>query len=138
MKTPALSEADAQRAAKRTLICVGWHDGRIIEAAEKRSKSGNDMIEIAVGVFDADGNERTIRDWLTNSKLGAARLRHCCDAVGALTRYEAGEITEADFAGNACQVRIGIEKGRGRYPDQNVVLDYRAAAAQVVNLRNAG
>src|SRR4051812_34574679 len=97
MKTTPRTEADAQKVARRSLLKAGWHDnGRITEAVEKPSKAGNDMIELIVVVPDADGNERTLRDWLNDSSLGALKLRHAAEAVGALSRYEAGEIDPAD------------------------------------------
>jgi hypothetical protein len=136
MKTTPHSEADAQNLSRQKLLPAGWHDGRILEACEKPSRQGRDMIELLVGVIDADGIERQLRDWLTDSTLGAAKLRHACEAVGALVRYEAGEIGQADFPGHACRVRISIEKKRG-YSDRNMIEDYAAAAARVVNLRGA-
>lgn len=138
MRLTPRSEADAAKAARRTLLKPGMHDARIVEAVEKPSKAGNDMIELAVIVLDADGNERTLRDWLTNSTLGALKLRHAAEAVGALARYDAGEIGQADFPGHDVRVKISIEKRRG-YPDANRIDDYAAAAAsRVVPLREAG
>jgi len=135
MKTTPRSEADAQKVSRRALLLAGWHDARIAEATEKPSKRGNDMIELGVIVLDADGNERTLRDWLTDSSLGALKLRHAAEAVGALARYEAGEIGQADFPGHDVRVLVAIEKRRG-YPDANKIDDYAAASAgRVVNLR---
>jgi hypothetical protein len=115
----------------------GWHEGRIAEAIEKPSKrSGKDMIELTIIVTDADGNERTFLDWLTDSPLGAIKLRHACEAVGALSRFEAGEIGQADFPGHDVRVKLGVEKKRG-YPDRNVIEDYAASAAAVIALRSA-
>jgi hypothetical protein len=136
MKTTARSETEAVRASSRTLLRAGWHDdARIVEAVEKPSKRGNDMIELTVVVPDAAGEERTLRDWLTDTTLGAAKLRHACEAVGALARYEAGEIGQADFPGHDVRVKISVEKRRG-FPDQNRIDDYAAASdPRVVNLR---
>jgi hypothetical protein len=73
----------------------------------------------------------------TDTALGAAKLRHACEAVGALDRYESGEITQDDFPGHDVQVKIIIEKRRG-FPDQNRIVDYRpATAGRVLNLRTA-
>jgi hypothetical protein len=135
LKTTFRTEDEAKRVSRRTLLRAGWHDARITEAVEKPSKRGNDMIELTVVVPDADGTERQLRDWLTDSDMGAAKLRSCCQAVDALDRYEAGEISQADFPGNDVRVKIEIEKRRG-YPDQNRIEEYRpAAASTVVNLR---
>jgi hypothetical protein len=139
MKITPRSEAEAQRESRRKPLPSGWHDARITEAVEKlAAKSGKPMIEVAAIVQDAEGGERTLRDWLNDSPLGAAKLRHACEAVGALARYESGEIGQADFPGHDVRVKLGIEKRRG-YPDRNVIEDYAAvAAAPVVNLREVG
>ena len=135
MKTTPRNEADAARASSRALLKAGWHDAHIAEAVEKPSKRGNDMIELRVLIPDGEGNDRTLRDWLTNTSLGAAKLRHACAAVDALARYEAGEIGQADFPGHDVRVKIAIERRRG-YPDQNRIEDYApAAVSRFVNLR---
>lgn len=131
MKTSAFTEAQAQKESTRKLLSAGWKDGEITDALEKPSKRGNDMIEISVMIRDAQ--ERSLRDWLTNTALGAAKLRHACAAVGALAKYEAGEIGQADFPGHTVRVKIGIKKTRG-YPDSNVIEDYAAADSSVVSL----
>lgn len=136
MKTTPRTEEVAQRVSRRALLSAGMHDARITEAAEKPSKRGNDMIELAVVVRDAAGDDRTLTDWLTDSSMGALKLRHAAEAVGALAKYEAGDISAADFPGPV-RVKIGVEKKRG-YPDRNVILDYAAAVSGVVNLRAAG
>lgn len=94
------------------------------------------MIELTIIVPDAQGNERTLHDWLTNSSLGALRLRHAAAACGALPKYEAGEIDQGDFPGHDVRVKVSIAKQRG-YPDKNKIEDYAVAVAagRVVNLR---
>lgn len=138
MRTTPRSETEAQKVSKRTLLKPGWHPARITEAIEKVSKAGNDTIELSVAVTHGETDERTFRDWLTDSPLGAAKLRHCCASVGALEKFEAGEISQDDFPGHDVEVKLGIEKKRG-FPDRNVIQDYRAASASsVVPLRSAG
>ena len=67
--------------------------------------------------------------------MGALKLRHAAEAVGALAKYEAGEIGAADFPGHDVQVKLTVQKRRG-YPDANAVEDYAPAeAGRVVNLR---
>jgi hypothetical protein len=137
MKVPGWSEAEAVKASRRTLLRSGSYDAMFRAAVEKRSKRDNDMIEAGVVVYDGEGGEREFRDFLTNTSLGAAKLRHACEAVGALAKYEAGEISAADFTGNV-RVKIGTEKRRG-WPDRNVIEDYAPASASgVVHLRSAG
>jgi hypothetical protein len=131
MRTTPRSEQEARKASSRTLLKAGWYMARIIEALEKESRRGNDMIELTVVVGDARGNDRDFRDWLTNSDMGAAKLRNCCNAVGALDAYENGEISQEDFPGHDVEVKITVEKRRG-FRDQNRIEDYRAVSASPV------
>ena len=138
MKFTPRSNDDAKRLAKRALLAPGWHKARITEAVEKTSKRGNEMIETTNLIPAADGSERTVRDWFTDSPLAALKLRRAAEAVGALAKYEAGEISAADFPGHDVQVKVIVVKRRG-YPDANGLEDYAPAeAGEVVNLREAG
>ena len=123
MKVAVHSETEARKASQRKLLSAGQYPARIIEAVEKASKAGNDMIELLVTVRGADGEERELRDWLVGNDRGALKLRHAAEAVGALARYEAGEIGQNDFPGHNVRVKIIIEKRRG-YPDLNRIDDY--------------
>jgi hypothetical protein len=125
-----LSESEALKAAK-PLLWRGWFSAKFLESVEKESRRGNPMIEVRLVVFN-DEESREFRDWLTGAERGAARLRHACVAVGAVDKYEAGEIGAADFPGHTCRVQVGVEKRRG-YPDRNVIEDY--AASSVVAVR---
>ena len=125
------SKADLKAAASRPALKTGWNPAEITEAAERSDKNGDDMIELVVSV-----GGRALKDWLSD-KWAAAKLRSCCEAIGALDAYEAGEISQDDFPGRNVQVKISIEKRRG-FPDQYRIQDYRPAAASlVVNLRPA-
>ena len=135
MKTTAYTEAAAIEASRRTLLKPGWIDGAVIrEAVEDPPRAATTMIELGIAVPDGRGGERLFKDYLTNTPLGALRLRHACEAVGALDRYNAGEISASDFVGHTVRVKIGIEKKRG-YAPRNIIEDYAVAEASVVSLR---
>lgn len=136
MKVTIRSDAEAAKASRRTLLRSGSYDALIREAVEKELKRGNEMIDVSVVVYDGEGGEREFRDFLTNTTLGALKLRHACEAVGALAKYESGDISATDFAGSNVRVKIGTEKRRG-WPDRNIIEDYLATAS-VVHLRAAG
>lgn len=127
MKVAVHSETDARKVSQRKLLPAGHYPARVIEAVEKASKAGNDMIELLVAVRDAAGSEREFRDWLLGNERGALKLRHAAEAVGALAKYEAGEIGQDDFPGHNVRVKIIVEKRRG-YPDQNRIEDYTKEA----------
>jgi hypothetical protein len=135
MKTPAYSEAAAVEAARRTLLAPGWIDAVIREAVERSSARGNEMIEIDIAVPDGRGGERLLKDYLTGtSSLGALRLRHACESIHKLDRYDAGEVSASDFVGHTVRVKIGVEKKRS-YAPRNIIEDYAASEANVSSLR---
>lgn len=110
--------------AEEGLMPKGTYSFEVFEAADKVSKTGNDMIELRLRVFDAEGNSRgMVTDYLLE-KL-AYKLRHAADACGILDKYESGEIAAADFSGKYGDLKIGIQSDKeGKYPDKNVVADY--------------
>jgi hypothetical protein len=138
VKITPRSETDAVRNARRELLSPGSYLALIVEAAEKPSRRGNDMIELLLRVTGKDGGERELRAWLVANDRGALLMRHAAEAVGALSKYEAGEISAEDFPGYTVRVKIVIQKRRG-YPDSNIVEDFAAVSdSSVVNLRAAG
>jgi hypothetical protein len=50
MRVTNRSEDEARRVSSRALFKLGWYPARIKEASEKVAKSGNDMIELTLGV----------------------------------------------------------------------------------------
>lgn len=137
MKTPAYTEAAAVEAARRTLLAPGWIDGAMIrEAVERPSARGNEMIELTIAVPDGRGGERLFKDWLTNTPISALRLRHACDSIAKLDRYNSGEeIPASDFVGHTVRVKIGVEPKRRGYAPRNIIEDYAVSDARVVSLR---
>src|ERR1700722_8526833 len=106
MKVTPRTEDQAQKISKRKLLKPGMYEAKITEAVEKPSSKGNEMIEITVLVSDPDGGDRTFHDYLNNSPLGAAKLRHACTACGVIQKYEAGEVGASDFPGKFVSVRL--------------------------------
>lgn len=132
------SDTDALKAsAMHRKSIQGWHDAEVREVFQQESEAGNNMMVIRLTVIDPEGNKHDLRDHnLTDLPVGALKLRHLVQAVGALAKYEQGQLDEADFVGRVVCVRIGINK-RGPYAGRAVILDYRPASSQVVNLRAA-
>ena len=136
METTPYSKAQlaALNASLGELVKPGWVDGAVIrEAVEDSSARGNTMIVLGL-VLPMHGGERIYKDHLTNTPRGALRLRSACEAVGALDRYNAGEISASDFVGHTVRIKIGVEKKRG-YAPRNIIEDYAASEARVVSLR---
>jgi hypothetical protein len=137
MRTPAYTEDAAIEASRRTLLAPGWIDGAVIrEAADGFTAQKNEKIELFIAVPDGRGGERLFKDHLTATPLGALRLRHACEAIGALDRYmNEGEVSASDFVGHTVRVKIEVEKKRGPYGPRNIITDYAKAEPRVVSLR---
>jgi hypothetical protein len=129
MKVAVHSETEARKVSQRRLLQAGHYPARIIEAVEKESKAGNDMIELLVAVRAADGSEREFRDWLVGTDRGALKLRHAAEAVGALAKYEAGEIGQDDFPGH--NVRIPAQGGQVFRSDRGHCSELMAATIPI-------
>lgn len=99
------------------------YDFEVLNAIDKVSKSGNDMIEINIGIYTSDKIGPRIFDYLLDAM--EAKLRHFCDTTGLLREYENGTLNAEMCRGRAGKCRIGIKKDKtGQYPDKNVIKDY--------------
>jgi|ERR1044071_770516 hypothetical protein len=109
------------------LIDAGVYPFQVMEAVDKKSKSGNDMIEIKIKIWDSEGRERQCFDYLLESM--AFKLRHFCETTGLIDKYNLGQIQSSDCIGKSGNVELIIQQGKqkpegGYYPDKNSVKDY--------------
>lgn len=108
---------------EENLIPAGTYPFETMEAEAKKSKAGNDMIELTQRVFLPDGRERSVKDWLLASP--AYKLFHYCSYSGLATQYEQGTLTSADCIGRTGYLKVIIQADKlGQYPDRNSVRDY--------------
>lgn len=122
--------------AEANLLQPGTYDFEVADAKDKTSKAGNEMIELNLKVFDADGDYRFVRDYLLESI--PHKLRHVAYACGLGDKYEAGELTAEDFLDRTGQVKVGIQKDKtGQYADQNSVRDYVLPTGNATPARQA-
>lgn len=115
-----------QQIQEESLIPAGEYDFTVQEAVEKKSKAGNDMIQIDMDVYVGD-RSRPMKDWLMESM--AYKLRHFCYGVGLSAKYDAGTLTAQDCVGKSGKVKI-VQKQNGDYGLQNNVKDYIVAGAK--------
>jgi hypothetical protein len=105
------------------LLPKGTYDYEIIEATDKTSKSGNDMIELKLLFFHGESGSRTIRDYLLEAMAG--KLKHFCVSHRLIREYDNGTLRAEACVGLSGRALVGIEKDKsGKYPDKNTVLDY--------------
>ncbi len=86
-------------------------------------KSGHDMIQLVVQIYNDAGDTKILMDYLLEST--AAKLRNAMIACGLLDKYESGNFFAQDFIGKKGDLRIGIEKdSTGQYADKNKIVGY--------------
>lgn len=111
--------------AEAGLLAKGTYDFEVTEASEKQSKAGNDMVELIVAVYDAEGRSRKIFDWLVDSDGSAYKIRHFAESTDMLAQYEKGELRSMDMVGKTGKCAVIIKKDKtGEYPDKNAIADY--------------
>jgi hypothetical protein len=102
-------------------------DYEIISAVSKKSKKGNEMLELSVQVYSPEGMKQTITDYIGEWNL--FKLKHICEANGMTAEYEAGEVDANLLYDKVGKAKLGVQKGGenpngGNYPDRNTIDDY--------------
>jgi hypothetical protein len=115
------------------LLPAGIYQFEIVEAKEQVSKSQNEMIKLTLKVWDNDGGEHYVYDYLLESI--AYKLRHAAEVCNLLDKYESGHLSADDFINKSGSLKLDIKKDKtNQYPDQNSVSDYvvlRGGATQL-------
>ena len=111
------------------ILPAGEYDAFAREAKDKVSKSNNEMIELRLSVWDGQGNETVVYDYLLDAM--PLKLRHFCVAAGIEEAYEAGELTAELCQEHNVRVKLKIDEGTGEWPRSNKVVDYLAPDATV-------
>ena len=118
MRITPKTEAEVQEAG---LLTAGEHPFEVLEAAEKQSKAGNDMLAMKLGIDTEDG-KRAVFDYL--GEFAEYKLRHFFDTIGQLEMYESGNIDAEALVGCTGVARIVIQPAKDGYDAKNSVKDY--------------
>lgn len=105
------------------LIPKGEHAFEVLEADERQSKKGNDMIALKLGISYGD-SLRGVFDYLVDIDSMAYKTRHFADTVGMLAEYEKGTLNGADLIGLTGFCKLDIEPANDQFGPKNVVKDY--------------
>lgn len=122
-----MSQEDIQ---KLGMIDPGIYDFEVVSAQEEKSKSsGMQQIKLTLLVFDIQGKEHTLFDYLTQHPQMQFKVRHFCEAVGIVDRYNAGDLADQDCMNKCGKLEVVIQKGKpkkegGYYADKASVKDY--------------
>ena len=110
-----------------TLIQPGVYNFQVIDAKDKISKKGHEMIELKLTVWDNEGRERIVFDYLLDAM--AHKVRHFAECTGLIDKYNLGTIMADDCINKSGKIDLIIQDGQpkpegGFYPDKNSVKDY--------------
>ncbi|TAL08491.1 MAG: DUF669 domain-containing protein [Nitrospirae bacterium] len=111
------------------LLTPGKYDVEVLDAQDRISKSGNEMIEMQLRVWGSDGKICILTDYLLDAM--AFKLRHFAEATGLIDKYNLGNLEAADCINKCAKAQITIQKGKEKedgsgekYRDKNVITDY--------------
>lgn len=116
--------------ASSSLVEDGIYNFQVLKSTRKMSKSGNDMAEVQLNIWDNDGKIHPVFDYLVFSKipLNIKKVKHFCDATGLVEEYKKGQMPE-ELESLSGKVQIGTQEERpnpngGVYARKNFVVDY--------------
>lgn len=126
------------------LLPSGEYDAVIIKSEDKISaSSGNPMMDITLQVYDKEGYQHPVRDFLVFTKAMMWKAIHCADSAGIIEQYKAGKLCSNTIQGKSVRIKLGVEEGKeipedklgdrspgARYPDKNKVEDYIKRTSQ--------
>lgn len=112
------------------LLEPGLYDFEVMEAEEKQSKAGNDMVALILRIEDSDGRGFKVRDWLVGTEANAYKVKHFASSVGLLAEYEKGDLPAGYMVGKTGRCKIKIKPANGEYRAGNAVADYIGATVE--------
>ncbi len=128
-KTVEEIETEKREFATQSLLPKGWYDFEVMEAEDTKSKkSGKDMIKLKLRVFNPNGGEKHVYDYLIET--APTHLFDFCESVGLENDYHAGTLTAQDCIGKSAKVKIAIDDKDENYEPKNVAKNYGSAQAQ--------
>lgn len=113
------------------LLPDGEYDFEVSEAKDKTSNAGNEMIALTLKVWDINGKEFYVRDWLMEQNPRAKmKMLRFCQTTGITESYDAGSIDQNVCFALAGRVLIGHQDSPDFGP-QNRVIDYLPTVDQI-------
>ncbi len=112
-----------------TLLPEGLYDIEVVEAEERTSQKGNQMIALTIEARHPDGYPSRVWDYLVSTPAAVFKIKQFCDAAGLTSHFESGRLTVQDCHNRRLKAKIMIEAGRDGYQDRNAVREYLPADA---------
>lgn len=96
---------------KERCIPEGTYPFEVVESRDRVSKSGKEMIEIKMKVYDDEHRSHLVYDYFL-SGIMEFKLRHFCVTTNMLDRYEGGSLGAEDCIGRSGMIIISHSKDK--------------------------
>jgi hypothetical protein len=116
-------DAGSDRAAF-TLLPEGLYDIDVVEAEERTSQKGNQMIALTLEAKHPDGYPSRVWDYLVSTPAAIFKIKQFCEAASLTSQFESGRLSLQDCQGIRLKAKIYVEAGRDGYQDRNAVREY--------------
>lgn len=112
-----------------SIVSPGIYNFEVIKAEHKTSKANNPMVELQLKIWDNQGRERVVFDYLVSIPSMMYKIRNFCKCIKIMDKYNYGSFNAQDCIGKLGKAEIIIQQGQakeggGRYQDKNAVKDY--------------
>lgn len=115
--------SDEELAKQRGQLLPGSADFEILYAEESVSKQGNPMIKLQLKVWDSEGKQGLIFDYITNNAQW--KIRQLLESVERIDLYGTGELAASQLEGRTGKATIYLQKDKsGKYEDSMKIKDY--------------
>lgn len=119
---------DAGDRGSFSLLPEGLYDIEVVDAEERTSQKGNQMIALTLEARHPDGYPSRVWDYLVSTPAAVFKIKQFCDAAGLTAEFTAGTLTESHCRGRRLKAKVFVESGRDGYQDRNAVREYVATS----------
>ncbi len=116
---------------KRGMLAEGDGDFEVGAAEETTSKRGNHMLKLSLRVWDKNGKEGFIFDYITDDFEW--KIKHLLESIGEGHKYQTEEVVPSDLIGKRGKCKIAIQKDKG-FGEQPKIKDYVPKSEDKVEL----
>jgi Protein of unknown function (DUF669) len=130
MKFHPLSDKEI---AQLNLIPEGTYTCEVVDAINKISTKGNEMIELKLKIVSEKEKNRIMFDWLLSAF--PKKLKHFCQHTGLIKHYDAGDLNATDCMGKLARIQVKITKSTNG-EDWTKVEDYLAFDGKEIHFKD--
>ncbi len=112
MRWPALT--DEQIALERQPLTEGEYSFEVVEAKDKISQKGNEMIELQLKIYANNNREYTLYDYLMGTPKTVWKLKNFFTSIGIADKYKDEVIDPFHLVGKHGKAKIVIKDGKDK------------------------